>query len=394
MALTSIPLPEITINDLQSLVENKVRENKVIEYKKALPGKSDRDKKEFLADISAFANASGGDVFFGIHEEDGIASDICGVEVPNLDAEKLRIESMLRDGVEPRIPGIALQEVPLSSSKFVLIIRVPRSWAMPHRIVFKASPQFYSRNSAGKYPLDTTEIRSAFVLSATTSERIKHFRIERLSKIVADEVPVSLGSASKAVLHIVPIRAFDPAAMIDLAVVEKSGIEPIAGGGYNRRYNFDGIFSSTSCEGNHSYVQMFRDGTIEAVDTFILRKGRAEGQADGPYLFKEDEPILVKAVSKYLMLQQRLSVEPPLFIMLSYLGVLGYTMYNDPRSRYRQYQPIDRDTLLIPEVVVEHFNGEIPEMMRPIFDALWNAVGQPSSLNYDEDGKWLRERET
>jgi hypothetical protein len=354
--------------------------------KEVLPGNSDRDKKEFLADISAFANASGGDVLFGVHEEDGIASGICGVEIPNLDAEKLRLESILRDGIEPRIPGIAIQEVPLSTSRIVLIIRVPRSWAMPHRIIFKASPQFYSRNSAGKYPLDTTEIRSAFVLSETTIERIKHFRIERLSKIVAGEIPVPIDTESKIVLHIIPIRAFDPMTMVDLALVGKYSIQSIVGEGERCRYNFDGIVSSSSYGETYSYVQMFRDGTIEAVDTFLLRKNRA----DAPYIYGEDEQILVKAVSRYLTLQEQLTVEPPLFIMLSYLGVLGYKMYNDPRAIRRETHPIDRDTLLIPEVVVEKFDSNIPEVTRSIFDTIWNAVGRPRSLNYDEKGKWIK----
>jgi hypothetical protein len=43
------------------LVDNQVSEHKTIEYKEALLGNADGDKKEFLADVSSFANESGGD---------------------------------------------------------------------------------------------------------------------------------------------------------------------------------------------------------------------------------------------------------------------------------------------------------------------------------------------
>jgi len=35
---------------------------------------ADRDKAEFLKDVCAFANADGGDLIYGIDEEDGKAS--------------------------------------------------------------------------------------------------------------------------------------------------------------------------------------------------------------------------------------------------------------------------------------------------------------------------------
>jgi predicted HTH transcriptional regulator len=63
------PLDLIDETILQTLVSNKVAEGKKIEYKQALPGNSDSEKKEFLADVSSFANAIGGDLIFGVEEE-------------------------------------------------------------------------------------------------------------------------------------------------------------------------------------------------------------------------------------------------------------------------------------------------------------------------------------
>lgn len=81
---------DITENDLQILKENSILEGKTIEYKQSLPGNSDSERKEFLADVSSFANASGGDLIYGIVEdkETGIPQDIIGIDIENVDEEK------------------------------------------------------------------------------------------------------------------------------------------------------------------------------------------------------------------------------------------------------------------------------------------------------------------
>lgn len=47
--------------DICALVTNQVTEKRNLEYKQELPQRSDKDSKEFLADVSSFANAGGGD---------------------------------------------------------------------------------------------------------------------------------------------------------------------------------------------------------------------------------------------------------------------------------------------------------------------------------------------
>jgi hypothetical protein len=62
----SKPLDAIAESDIQSLVDNKVAEAKIIEYKSVLPGASDGDKREFLSDVSSFANTIGGHLIYGV----------------------------------------------------------------------------------------------------------------------------------------------------------------------------------------------------------------------------------------------------------------------------------------------------------------------------------------
>src|SRR5260221_10933430 len=65
--ITEKPIEQITSADLEQLVTNGVGESRTLEYKEALPGGADQDKRQFLADVS-FANAIGGDLVYGARE--------------------------------------------------------------------------------------------------------------------------------------------------------------------------------------------------------------------------------------------------------------------------------------------------------------------------------------
>ena len=152
------PLEALDKHDVLALMENQVPEGKTIEYKQSLPGNSYDDRKEFLSDVSSFANASGGHLIYGIAEAEGLPVDIPGLSNIDADAKKLRLENLLRDCIEPRIPGVGIRAIEMDSSAAVLVIRIRSSWAQPHAVVFQKHWRFYSRNSAGKYPLDVSEL--------------------------------------------------------------------------------------------------------------------------------------------------------------------------------------------------------------------------------------------
>lgn len=183
---------EITEKDLKSLVEDEVLESRTIEYKSALNIDRDKDKKEFLADVSSFTNASGGDLIFGIREDDGVPEEVAGISIDNLDELKGKIEDLIRNGIEPKMPPIQFKDVKLPNSNTVLILRIPKSWRSPHRVILKKDYRFFSRNSHGKQFLDVEELRVAFNISETLVERIKIFREDRIANIMAEETPISL----------------------------------------------------------------------------------------------------------------------------------------------------------------------------------------------------------
>jgi hypothetical protein len=71
--------------------------------------------------------------------------------------------------------------------------------------------------------------------------------------------------------------------------------------------------------------------------------------------------------------------------MLTLVGVKGFRMSCD--SPDLESYLIDRDVLAIPDVIFTGAQG-IPRLLRPCFDAIWNACGLRGSLNYSQSGGW------
>jgi len=383
-------IDQITEEDLQSLIDNSVLEGKTIEYKQELPTSRDSERKEFLADVSSFANANGGDLVYGIVEDRnvGIPKALRGFDIKNVDQEIARLDNMIRNGIEPRIPSYVIKPVILTNSKTVMIIRVPKSWISPHRVTFKGHDKFYSRSSNGKYPLDVAELRIAFNLSETIIERIRKFREDRILNIFANETPIPLYDGGKIVLHLVPITSFGPARSCRISEIDPydNRMAPMYSSARRYRYNLDGIltYSVDYEEKASSYVQLFRNGIIEAVEGRLLRRKK---ELYIPSVAYEEE--LIRSLPNYLAMLRTLNVELPIFLFLALVHVRGYSMAID-RSKLLVHEvyAIDRDVLVLPEIIIESYDVRAKEILKPCFDYIWNACGFPRSLNYNEAGEW------
>jgi len=381
--------------DLQDLI-GKEAEGKTLEFKREFFRDSDSDRKEFLSDVSSFANASGGRIVYGMEETQGIATSLPGIAGIDPDKEKLRIENLIRDGIAPRIIGLLVHSIKLTNGNHAIVIHIPKSWASPHMVTYKGTSRFYARNSAGKYQMDVHEIRQSFLLSESLNERIRNFRLDRLGKIGAKEMPVPVGEGASIVLHYIPVMAFQSASLVDMSVAAESHYRLLPqASGY--RFNLDGLVIYRDIDRDKAglYSQLFRNGIVEVVDTSILRPWM-DGKRVIPSVTYEHG--IIEICQNTLRFQQQLGVDPPLFIFLTLLGVRGYTMAVGQEVAWealgRQYaQQIDRDVLLIPEVVVENLPvNNMPMLLKSMFDATWNAAGWPRSMSYDEKGTWVGQR--
>jgi predicted HTH transcriptional regulator len=127
-------LEDIGLTDIEVLKDKGVAEGHFLDFKATGVGSSHYERREFLADASAFANASGGDIIYGVAESAGVAIGVPGYDLPDPDKEELRLKSLLRDGVEPRLTNAGIRWLTMGGTRGVLLVRIPRSWVAPHRV--------------------------------------------------------------------------------------------------------------------------------------------------------------------------------------------------------------------------------------------------------------------
>ena len=80
-----------------------------------------------------------------------------------------------------------------------------------------------------------------------------------------------------------------------------------------------------------------------------------------------------------------IGVKMPIVFLIALVGVKGAYMTSSRRDP-RFSHSIDRDVVVAPDVVIEHYECDIPAVLRPAFDAVWNTCGLRGSLNYNEQG--------
>lgn len=397
------PLEQIERTDIESLIANEVREGRTLEYKEKLLTNNDGEKKEFLADVSSFANAGGGDILFGVREKrdaagktTGIPESAPGLQLHNLDETILRLENIIRDGVAPRLIA-HIQPVAGFFNGPVIVIRISQSWNSPHMIVYQDWSRFYSRTSAGKYVLDVAELRTAFEQAGTFAEKAERFWNARALRIVTGQTPVPLLNNPKLILHLLPVASFGSSLQIDLTQVnqhESDLYTPIGNEhSFSRRYNFDGYLSygEPTSEGFESYLQLFRSGILEAVDAYLLRPRPVIQPGTERFIpLTRTETVLLNAVERGLRLYKSFEIAPPIGVKVAMMGVKGYRVIDPDKRVYAHTEEVlEHENLLFPDVLIQDFSENPSHLLRPLFDALWQSGGHRRSQNYDASGNRL-----
>lgn len=214
-------------------------------------------------------------------------------------------------------------------------------------------------------------------------EEIREFRDKRIKEIKAGDTPFPLVDGAKIILHIVPSNALDSSMKYDLDslnidkesfpplhVEELQPLTPTMSSIHLLPFPFDPprqyfiVYLKYHDSGlSDSCAKIYSNGIIEAVDAYFLNARKNE-----KILLKLIEDGLLQRLQKYLQLQKQLSIELPLFIMLSYLGVRGYCVHG-----YRSQ--IDKDNFVIPEIEINNFEHRLEEIMKEISNRFLSESG-------------------
>jgi Putative DNA-binding domain len=389
MSLPDIPLDKITEDDLNTLKSMGIPESQTIDYKRDTYGNSDKDKREFLADVTSFANSIGGDIAIGIDESNGLPTAITPI-TGNIDAEIRRLESMALTGIEPRLTNLRIRPVPVTGGH-VIIVRIPRSFIPPHRVIAQDSNRFYARAGTKKYEPNVEQLRHLFTDVPRMAERIRSFHMDRLVKIVAGDTPIPMSQIGKVVVHVIPLPSFVDGRMADIvSLLDKGHDVPVPldllGVLYAHTVNLDGYLNYAQVPGSRykSYAQFFRNGAVEGVGEL-----RTDDDVTSKFLTRDLTNVVLSRVHQYLHVLKAYGMGLPVYVYLSICNATRTVhRYAPYRGTVAETAPLGREIIACPEIYIDNFELDLIDAMRPAFNTLWNAVGHAHCERYYHLAKW------
>jgi len=182
MYFTAKDVIDLDAERLRAFVDLRIQENQQLDYKEAIYGSKSEDAahRDFIQDVTGFANAEGGTLFIGIREPaKASASTDPLIGIQDGDSVAVKLERICAASIDPRIPGLLVRSVGLSNGRQVVVAHVPPSVSRPHMVVFQKTRSFYKRHSESTQPMTAHEIRESVLASATAGQQARAYMRDR-----------------------------------------------------------------------------------------------------------------------------------------------------------------------------------------------------------------------
>lgn len=369
---------ECNEEDLKVLIDNPdYRENEYIDYKKnfsflEIPkDKKDmitREKYEFRSDVCSFANAGGGYLVVGISDDNGCASELCGIDILNDNTDKFELERRNDlTGIQPKSPYLKFSFVKLESGKYIVIIYIKHDSFAPYlHIENEKDYQVFRRTGNKKATMTYTELRNMFNQSLSLDKEIYNYRKERIQYYREQSEEKDDTYSKFLLLHIIPDTFTDPSFNRNMFIIEKQ-----------KRISFGAIFNYFGCNDRHmpcvdglhflhdemagdkSEGFIYNNGVVELFYPLYNHLGFKNNKYINcffPYEYIWDRIEIL--MNEYKNTFRKLKLDEKTYICLSIVGCKGAMTQDPDQNMWLYYGAIDRDSLLCNPVIIENLNDD------------------------------------
>lgn len=145
--------------DLEALIAEGERESLTLEFK-AGAAIANEKKGEIGKDVSAMANAAGGQIIYGIKERDHVAAEFKPVDNRRFNHEWL--EKVIRNNISPAVDGLIIKMIDIGpgSSDVAFVVTIPPATVhAPHQAT--EYRKYFRRHNFAADPMADYEVREA-----------------------------------------------------------------------------------------------------------------------------------------------------------------------------------------------------------------------------------------
>lgn len=385
------PLDQIEFSDLHALCQDCCPESERLEFKRGLPGNSDKDKHELCKDVAALANSDGGDLVYGIEEKDGCAGLLVPITGELADAALRRLSQILDASIEPRIRGVKMRPVNMEGG-YAVVLRIPASFDGPHSIRTNNNRRFVMRNGTGITDMSYDQLRAAFDRTATLAELARRFIADRIELIVNKKTSMQLYAGPQWVIHLVPVAGLSGRQVVDLKNVYSKTYGEFIGNNWttvNRKFNFDGLIlhpSNSQDDAHYTYHHIFRNGALEGVSLGGETREMTQDIEKSIVWSVDMSKFFYHSIKLFLTSIKKLGFSGPAVLSVAMLNVQGYELGIDQFYYQRRHSSADRPHLIPPDVWIEDIDiVDIDSTIRTLLDMMWQGFGRESCMDFNSE---------
>jgi hypothetical protein len=378
MFLTSQDVFQFEEEKLKSFLGKKIHEGLYLDYKEDLSSGPNKDPyREVLKDVTAFANAHGGDIIIGAKEpaENVLLEDqLIGIEDGKAIAGNL--ERLVSASIEPRIPGLKIIPILLSNGRYAIVAHIPPSLGRPHMVNHKGHRSFYIRHWESSNPMSTHELRESVLTSISAEATAQNYMINHESEVrhyLVGKEPVIFIQAMPLLSMEQPWDTLDNS-MVD--ILRSTQRERKYQTGFNLvtgdmpKISIVGILSKDNREDPNWFLEIHRNGYVS-----VLFKDIDKEPTTKKYALHYGFCDLFNAFCVLLFdLWEKKETDLPYIIRCKYLNANGTVLWTNSQRYSRTTEPYEKDEIIWPDHI-RLVGDPLTDIAESLCKEMYNAFG-------------------